>query len=86
VFEAPKVIERFEKMGDLHAPVLELKQKLPDLKAAVAAPQPATVDLAAQAEEEPAEPTRRAKKTAHKKIAAKTTLAAKTAGKKRRAV
>jgi len=86
VFEAPKVIERFEKMGDLHAPVLELKQKLPDLKAAVAAPQPATVDLAAQAEEEPAEPARRAKKTAHKKIAAKTTLAAKTAGKKRRAV
>src|SRR4029077_11616561 len=27
VFEAPKVVERFEKLGNLHAPVLELKQK-----------------------------------------------------------
>ena len=32
MFEAPAVVERFEKMGDLHAPVLELKQKLPDLR------------------------------------------------------
>jgi bifunctional non-homologous end joining protein LigD len=51
VFEAPRVIERFEKMGDLHAPVLELRQKLPDLRGVAAAPQPATVDLAAQAED-----------------------------------
>ena len=33
VFEAPQVVTRFEKMGDLFEPVLELKQKLPDLKA-----------------------------------------------------
>src|ERR1051326_6003453 len=37
VFEAPQVVERFEKHGDLFAPVLELKQKLPDMKAAAAA-------------------------------------------------
>jgi bifunctional non-homologous end joining protein LigD len=31
VFEAPDVIERIEEHGDLFAPVLELKQELPDL-------------------------------------------------------
>ena len=53
VFEASQVLERFEKMGDLHAPVLKLKQKLPDLRgvAAAAGAESATVDLAAQAEE-----------------------------------
>jgi bifunctional non-homologous end joining protein LigD len=30
-FEAPEVLERIEQHGDLFAPVLELKQKLPDL-------------------------------------------------------
>ena len=34
VFEAPQVVSRFEKMGDLFEPVLELKQHLPNLKAA----------------------------------------------------
>ena len=29
VFEADEVVKRFEKHGDLFAPVLELKQKLP---------------------------------------------------------
>ena len=33
VFEAAQVIERMEKSGDLFAPVLKLKQKLPDLGA-----------------------------------------------------
>jgi bifunctional non-homologous end joining protein LigD len=63
VFEAPEVLERFEKMGDLHAPVLKLKQKLPDLRgvAAAAGAQTATVDLAAQAEEE--EPARSRSRT-----------------------
>ena len=28
-FEAPQVLERVERLGDLFAPVLELKQKLP---------------------------------------------------------
>jgi bifunctional non-homologous end joining protein LigD len=58
VLEAPEVLERFEKMGDLHAPVLKLKQKLPDLRgvAAAAGTETAAVDLAAPAEEE--EPVR----------------------------
>jgi bifunctional non-homologous end joining protein LigD len=52
VFEAPQALERFEKMRDLQAPVLKLKQKLPDLRgvAGAASAVPATVDLAAQAE------------------------------------
>jgi len=97
VFEAPKVIERFEKMGDLHAPVLELKQKLPDLRGvAAAAATPATVDLAAQAEDTREEPapkrtaaksgpghSRKASGSARKTRAKK---AAKPAAKKRRAV
>ncbi len=37
VFEASKTVARFEKMGDLFEPLLELKQKLPDLKATAAA-------------------------------------------------
>ena len=53
VFEAKQVVARVEKMGDLFAPVLELKQRLPDLKggAASAAAGP-TISIAAQAEEE----------------------------------
>jgi bifunctional non-homologous end joining protein LigD len=31
VFEAPQVLQRVEKMGDLFAPLLKLKQKLPKL-------------------------------------------------------
>ena len=45
VFETTDVIKRVEKMGDLFEPVLELKQKLPALQAAVA---PAAVAPAAQ--------------------------------------
>ncbi len=32
VFEAGQTVKRFEKMGDLFAPLLTLKQRLPDLK------------------------------------------------------
>ena len=32
VFEAPQVISRVEKIGDLFAPVITLKQKVPDLR------------------------------------------------------
>ncbi len=55
VFESSDVVKRFEKMGDLFEPVLELKQKLPDLKAAVPAAsesqpvQTAPIEIAAQA-------------------------------------
>lgn len=53
VFESSKAIARFEKMGDLFEPVLELKQKLPDLrKSAGTAVPSAVVELAAQADDE----------------------------------
>ncbi|HWO36334.1 MAG TPA: non-homologous end-joining DNA ligase [Candidatus Acidoferrum sp.] len=70
VFEAPQTVSRVEKMGDLFAPVLELKQRLPDLKAvAVAAAETeAPISIAAQAEAEEEEP----KKT-HHRAARKTT-------------
>ena len=51
VFESSKVISRFEKLGDLFEPVLELKQKLPDVKKMVATAEAEPVELAAQAEE-----------------------------------
>jgi bifunctional non-homologous end joining protein LigD len=57
IFEAKRAVERFEKMGDLFAPVLELKQQLPDLRGARAAAQPERIEIAAQAEE-PREPRR----------------------------
>jgi bifunctional non-homologous end joining protein LigD len=58
VFDAKQVVARFEKMGDLFAPVLELKQRLPDLKgvaaSASAVAEGATpISIAAQAEDEP---------------------------------
>jgi bifunctional non-homologous end joining protein LigD len=37
VFEAPEVLKRVEKMGDLFEPVLKLNQKLPDLTSLVSA-------------------------------------------------
>ena len=64
VFEAKEVVARFEKMGDLFEPVLELKQKLPDLKAAAAQGAPG-IEIAAQADED-LEPAKK-KATARKK-------------------
>lgn len=54
VFEAKQVVARVDKMGDLFAPVLELKQRLPDLKQLAAAAEEAAepISIAAQAEEE----------------------------------
>jgi bifunctional non-homologous end joining protein LigD len=65
VFEAPQVVARSEKMGDLFEPVLKLKQKLPDVKgllagggeAAPKANEPERIDLAAQADARPARST-----------------------------
>ncbi len=63
VFEAAKVIARFEKLGDLFEPVLEMKQALPNLKAgAVATAAPATTEIAAQAESDEAPPKTKKKK------------------------
>jgi bifunctional non-homologous end joining protein LigD len=68
VFEAKQVVQRVEKMGDLFAPVLELKQRLPDLKSSAAKMEaPETISIAAQAQEEPKVAHNRAvKKTAEK--------------------
>jgi bifunctional non-homologous end joining protein LigD len=53
VFEAKQTVARVEKMGDLFAPVLELKQKLPDLrKVAGEAEEGEAISIAAQAEEQ----------------------------------
>jgi bifunctional non-homologous end joining protein LigD len=50
VFEAPQVLKRVEKMGDLFAPLLKLKQKLPKLTGIGEAPVAAKgIDVAAQA-------------------------------------
>jgi bifunctional non-homologous end joining protein LigD len=52
VFEAKQTIARFDKMGDLFEPVLELKQRLPDLKrAAPEAAKAAGLEIAAEADE-----------------------------------
>ncbi|MGB8115127.1 MAG: non-homologous end-joining DNA ligase, partial [Candidatus Sulfotelmatobacter sp.] len=60
VFEAPQTVKRVEKMGDLFAPVLTVKQRLPDLKKFIQAESSQaqeSISIAAQAEEEP-KPTR----------------------------
>lgn len=72
VFEAPQVVTRFEKMGDLFEPMNELKQRLPDLKA-VTAEEPERIEIAAQAEEpKPPAKTKGAGKKAPRKGAART--------------
>jgi bifunctional non-homologous end joining protein LigD len=58
VFEAGQTVKRVEKMGDLFAPLLTLKQRLPNLKTLMqgaVAQEP--ISIAAQAEEAP-KPTR----------------------------
>jgi bifunctional non-homologous end joining protein LigD len=74
VFEAKQVVARVEKMGDLFAPALELKQRLPDLKLSAAkAEVPETISIAAHAEDEPSVTRHRAvKKTAEKSRLRKT--------------
>ena len=63
VFEAPQVLERFNKMGDLHATLLTLKQSLPRVQPVAASavavpptPPPGSIEIAAQAERDAAEP------------------------------
>ncbi len=54
VFESQQVLKRVEKIGDLFAPLLKLKQKLPKLTGVGeggAAPAPKRLEIAAQAEE-----------------------------------
>ncbi len=66
VFESSQAISRYQKNGDLFAPVLTLKQKLPDLKAAAASTvQP--IEIAAQADDH-----HRSRKPAPKKAGGQT--------------
>jgi len=71
VFESSKTVARFEKLGDLFEPVLELHQKLPTLKdmTAAIAPTEEPIEIAAEAEdyERGATPARR-KAGAAKKV------------------
>jgi bifunctional non-homologous end joining protein LigD len=56
VFEAGQTVKRVEKLGDLFAPSLTLKQRLPDLKKlmqAASSPQGEPISIAPQAEEVP---------------------------------
>ena len=71
VFESSQTVARFEKRGDLFEPVLELKQKLPDLKAAAAASEPAPIEIAAQADDGRSAHERERKQAAKKAHAAK---------------
>ena len=71
VFEAPQVVARFEKMGDLFEPVGKMKQKLPTMKeltGAVAsqaeAPVGEGIEIAAQAEDRPTRARRKQVKRA----------------------
>ena len=70
VFEASQVVSRFEKQGDLFEPMLELKQKLPDLKASTKAGE-TPIELVARAEKEAEEPTASQKRTATKSARAR---------------
>jgi bifunctional non-homologous end joining protein LigD len=66
VFEAAQTVARFEKMGDLFEPVLDIKQKLPDLKQPAGAPvvKQERIEIAAQAREE--DTSRRPRRTKRK--------------------
>ena len=65
VFEAPQVLERVEKMGDLFEPVLKLKQKLPEVSEMMTASDMSAQDklaIAAQAESRAAQMSRKAER------------------------
>jgi len=66
VFEASDVLDRVKKMGDLFAPVLTLKQKLPNPAGLEKAAPESNIDIAAQAEE----PKPKVKKSSAKKKSA----------------
>jgi len=69
VFEAPQVVSRFEKVGDLFEPVLTLKQRLPDLKAraGTAATEPARSELGVPIDEHHPSPRKAARTPQPKK-------------------
>jgi bifunctional non-homologous end joining protein LigD len=69
VFEAPQVVSRFEKLGDLFEPVLTLQQRLPDLKAraGTAATEPARSELDVPLDEHHPSPRKAARTPQRKK-------------------
>jgi len=69
VFEAPQVVSRFEKLGDLFEPVLTLKQQLPDLtaRAGTAATEPARSELDVPIDEHHPSPRKPARTPQRKK-------------------
>jgi bifunctional non-homologous end joining protein LigD len=77
-FEAPQVLQRVEKMGDLFEPVLTLKQKLPAL-AGIEEPVTEPVDATPSRK-----PSRTASTKTAKAIATKAVLARKPAAKRRK--
>jgi bifunctional non-homologous end joining protein LigD len=72
VFEAAQTVKRVEKIGDLFAPSLTLKQRLPDLKKiaeSVSSEEAAPISIAAQAEEMLKPARRRDVRSTSKKVA-----------------
>jgi bifunctional non-homologous end joining protein LigD len=51
IFKSDQTIARFEKLGDLFAPVLKLKQRLPKLGAEPGTDQAESIEIAAQSEQ-----------------------------------
>jgi bifunctional non-homologous end joining protein LigD len=70
VFEAPQTVKRVEKMGDLFKPLLELKQRLPDLTQLTQPPATQEpISLTAAAQETPEVARKRGPAKISKKIA-----------------
>jgi bifunctional non-homologous end joining protein LigD len=66
VFEAPQVVSRFDKIGDLFEPVISWKQRLPELKAVAGAvaTEPQPIEIAAGTDEKDPPPPKAARKKA----------------------
>ena len=66
VFEAPQVVSRFDKIGDLFEPVISWKQRLPELKAVAGtvATEPQRIEIAARTDEKDPPPPKAARKKA----------------------
>jgi bifunctional non-homologous end joining protein LigD len=66
VFEAPQVVSRFDKIGDLFEPVISWKQRLPELKAVAGtvATEPQRIEIAAGTDEKDPAPPKAARKKA----------------------
>src|SRR5580700_2610065 len=74
VFEAPQVLERVKKMGDLFEPLLTLKQKLPKLAGIAEIEPPAAkagLELAAQADDRAVKKKAMKSKQAPRRVASK---------------